>query len=33
MTDFDAYAGTPARNRLQPRDAGARDLAGVDFTT
>jgi hypothetical protein len=33
MTDFDTYARTPARNKLAPRDAGARDLAGVDFTT
>jgi hypothetical protein len=33
MTDFDTHAGTPARNMLQPRDPGARDLAGVDFTT
>ena len=33
MIDFDAVAGTPARNRLQPLDASARYLIGVDFTT
>ena len=33
MTDFDTRAATPARNKLQPRDNAARDLANVDFTT
>lgn len=32
MIAFDASAGTPLRNKLQPRDHAARDLGGVSFT-